>query len=676
MQWVQPFIDWVAANPGPSLAVLFVICFADALLVIGFLVPSYIILFSIGALIALDTIALWPVVLASSAGALLGDLFNYWLGRRWLERWIHHPRMARFGDSIEQGRNFLGRHGGPGLILGRLFGVIRPVVPMVAGAARMPLRQFLPWVTVSSVIWALVFVIPGVAVGASLSLAAEVTARLAALLLAAILLVLVLVWLSRLMARLGSLYAGSLLDGLLDWSRRHRQLGRLSRWLTDPDQPETPALLIFALLLLASGWLWLLLVWGLDRTTPLAIDALVYRSLAELHSHWGLAGAAWIAHIGDAPVMVAVGTAIVITLVGLRRFRAVAHSVAALAFGGIIALGLSLGVRVPDPIDFYAGHRVGAYSGVDLAFATMVIGLLPILLATRRRHRDTTPYYTRAVVLVGLITAAQLYLGRQWFSVAAVSIVIGVLWMAVLAAGYRRHGAQLISAPLFLAPVLLTMVAATTTVPPPQLPDARQAVVMTLDAQAWWRHDYRLLPTHRDDGSGRERQPIGLQWNTDEAALFAALDAGGWQPAERLNWRTALRYLAPSSPIEELPIPTQQMLMRAPLTVRYQRVDAHRLRVLRLWRSDWETAHGPIWLGSLTYMETRRPLGLMQLPRTLDDYSGPLDALRAPPGVELRRVEHPGRDAAPDGWQGQVWLLRPQTTPPAAPGAPMEHDDD
>lgn len=669
MQWVQPFIDWVAANPGLSLLALFVICFADALLLVGFLFPSYIILFSIGALIALDSIGLWPVVLASAAGAVAGDLFGYWLGRRWLETWLHHPRMARYADSIDYARRFLQRHGGPGLILGRLFGVIRPVVPMVAGAARMPLPAFLAWIVVSGVIWALVFIIPGVAVGASLSLAAEVTTRLAALLLGAILLVLVLVWLSRLVARIGSLYASTLLNALLDWSRRHRQLGRLSRWLTDPEQPETPALLIIALLLLAGGWLWLLLVWGLDRTTPLAIDALVYRSLAELHSHWGLAGAAWIAHIGDAPVMVALGTAIVITLAGLRRFRAAAHSVAALAFGGIIALGLSLGVRVPDPIDFYAANRVGSYSGADLAFATMVIGLLPILLATRRRHRDTTPYYTLAVVLIGLITAAQLYLGRQWFSVALVSIGIGALWMTVLAVGYRRHGAQLISAPLFLMPVLLTLAAATATVPTPSVNGARQQAVVELDAETWWQQAYQRLPTHRDDGAGRERQPIGLQWNADERSLLAALDAGGWQEAESLDWRSALRYLAPSAPIDELPIPDQRMLMRAPLTVRFQPVNEQRLLVLRIWQSDWRTGDGPIWLGSLTFMEARRPLGLLQLPRTLDDYSAPLDQLLPPPGFELRRVVHSGRDAAPEGWHGQVWLLRPQAArlPPTEP---------
>jgi membrane protein DedA with SNARE-associated domain len=658
MSWVQAFLDWVAANPGLSLAAIFGVALGDSLFLIGFIFPSYIILFGVGALVALDVLPLWPALLAATAGAMAGDGLNYWLGRVYLERWMHHPRMARYRENIESARRFLEHRGGAGLILGRLIGVTRPVVPIVAGAAKMSPLHFAFWATLSCFIWAVVYMIPGAAVGASLSLAAEVATRLAIMLLGAIALVMVLVWLTRLIGRASALYAESLLFGLLDWSQRHRRLGRVPRWLADPDQPEMPALLVLATILLIGGWIWLLLFWGMDRTTPLAFDALVYRSLAELHTPWGLTAANWIAHLGDAPVMVAVGAATVITLFGLRRFRAVGHSIAALAFGGVIALGLSLGVRVPDPVDFYDPTRDGSYSGADLIFTTMVIGLIPILLATRKRPKDTTRYYTWSVALLGLLTAAQLYLGRQWFSIAAGSIVIGALWMLVLGIGYRRHGAQLISSKLFLIPVLMTFAVTVVMVPPAKLAPQHQPPVVDVMADRWWDEHYRRLPVHRGDGTGRARQPLGLQWNTSRESLLEALEADGWQLAQAFNWQTSLRYLAPSSPLTELPIPPQLLLMSEPLTVRFRPLGDDRLEVLRLWRSNLRTEDGPIWVGSLTWVETRRPLGIMQLPRTLSDYTAPLNNFTPPASFEARRVRHPGQAETADGWDGRVWLLR------------------
>ncbi|MGB0213581.1 MAG: DedA family protein [Algiphilus sp.] len=62
---------------------------------------------------------MWPSVLAAAVGAALGDAFNYWLGRRYLEQWSAHRRMARFRHSMARTRAFFQRRGVLALVVAR-----------------------------------------------------------------------------------------------------------------------------------------------------------------------------------------------------------------------------------------------------------------------------------------------------------------------------------------------------------------------------------------------------------------------------------------------------------------------------------------------------------------------------------------------------------------------------
>ena len=66
--------------------------------------------------------------------------------------------------------------------LGRSIGAIRPVVALVAGMLEMPTRRFIPVNVISGLLWAPVYVLPGMVFAATLGIAAEVATRLALLL--------------------------------------------------------------------------------------------------------------------------------------------------------------------------------------------------------------------------------------------------------------------------------------------------------------------------------------------------------------------------------------------------------------------------------------------------------------------------------------------------------------
>ena len=75
---------------------------------------------------------------------MLGAYVNYFVAAR-LGRWV----FVRYGKfvllsekSLEQDRGFFARHGEIATFVGRLFPVIRHLISIPAGLARMPLERF------------------------------------------------------------------------------------------------------------------------------------------------------------------------------------------------------------------------------------------------------------------------------------------------------------------------------------------------------------------------------------------------------------------------------------------------------------------------------------------------------------------------------------------------------
>jgi len=645
MERFQPLFDWIAAYPEAALGLLAFAAFFDALLLIGFLLPSYLVLLGVGALIAVDALSLWPAVLATAAGAAAGDAFNYWLGQRYLDRLTAHRRMARFRQTVKRTRAFFHRRGGLALVASRLFGPTRPVGPMIAGAEPMAPVRFAAWTLFSCILWALVYILPGVAIGASLQLAAEVATRLVLVLLGVLALVGGVAWITTVVVRFSTFYAERWLQDLMAWSAHHRRLGLLPRWLADPRYPETPALLLIAFILLAVGWTGLQLSWGPTRDAPMALDILVYRQMAALQTPWGVDIARAIAHLGDIAVVLTASTALVVTLFALHRGRAAGHVLAALGFAGIISLGLTRGLQAADPTDFFAGATARDYSGADLILTCALFGLLPLLLARPGGAAISLLYYRIAFVMPCLIAAAQLYVGRQWASVAIGCLGLGALWMLALGIGYRRHRRQPVLARRLLPPVVMSFVAAALVLWPESAPDTTPAPeAQPVAYETWWEQG---LPAPLLDANTRgsfDPPPVQLQWLADGQARDRVLTAAGWEATTPWSWPAALRTLSMRTSLSDLPLPPRQRGLRLPEAMFQHETDQPgRLAVLYLWRAPATVDQTPLWLGTLQFVRARRILGVIRVPYTERIAPDAAPWLRSLPDTRLRRLPQEDR---------------------------------
>ncbi|MBM0226156.1 MULTISPECIES: DedA family protein [Micromonospora] len=157
--WVATVIDSLGA-----LGVAFLVALESIIPPI----PSEIVLAMAGYLSAEGRFNVVLIVLAATAGSLLGALVLYWLGaalgEERLKRWLDHiPLVDR--DDLEKADRWFERHGRWAVLIGRLVPVVRSLVSIPAGANRMPLGEFVLLTTIGSGVWNALIVGLGFALG-------------------------------------------------------------------------------------------------------------------------------------------------------------------------------------------------------------------------------------------------------------------------------------------------------------------------------------------------------------------------------------------------------------------------------------------------------------------------------------------------------------------------------
>jgi len=137
----------------------------ESLAIVGVLIPGVIILFGAGTLIGAGVIDFWSSCLWAVAGAIIGDGLSYWLGHHFDYLTARFKWFQLHPDHLKKGIEFFQRYGDLSVSLGRFFGPIRAVVPLVAGLLHMPPRRFYLANILSALIWAPAYLLPGMLVG-------------------------------------------------------------------------------------------------------------------------------------------------------------------------------------------------------------------------------------------------------------------------------------------------------------------------------------------------------------------------------------------------------------------------------------------------------------------------------------------------------------------------------
>jgi membrane protein DedA with SNARE-associated domain len=129
------------------------IAFGESLVLVGLFFPATLIMVFAGAAIQQGQLDAATIIGWSIAGASLGDLVTYWIGRWIGPRIVHHWPLNRDRTAVARARLFFRKYGFLSIFIGRFLGPVRPTIPLVAGIMRMRHLTFQIANVTSAIVW-------------------------------------------------------------------------------------------------------------------------------------------------------------------------------------------------------------------------------------------------------------------------------------------------------------------------------------------------------------------------------------------------------------------------------------------------------------------------------------------------------------------------------------------
>lgn len=446
---MSSLIDAVTGLASPwAYVVVGVLAALEASAFVGLFIPGELALLAGGYIVQQGHARLGVMVLVAALGAIVGDSIGYEIGRHLGGR----LRTGRVGRHIGEERwvraeAYLEAKGGRAIFLGRFIGLLRALVPALAGAARMPYRRFLGWNAAGAVIWAPGVVILGYVAGSSYQRVEHYAGRASLLLLIMVASIVGVVaaarWIGANHAQLGARVT-RLLDRppIERFRRRYRaQLAFLSRRLTRGGAMGLSLTIQLGLLAL-GGWAFGVVLQDVLGHDDLArFDRPITTYVVDHRAAWLTTTMRGVTALGTVAVLIPL---VVLTGLAARiRRRTWAPLATLLATqGGSIALYRVIKQLVGRPrpaigpvvatgsgYGFPSGHATQAMA----VWGALALLMIPTLASM------TAKVAAGAVVaiIVLLVGASRVYLGVHWTTDVLGGWVLGALWLTAVQVARR-----------------------------------------------------------------------------------------------------------------------------------------------------------------------------------------------------------------------------------------------
>ncbi|HEN5497194.1 TPA: VTT domain-containing protein, partial [Legionella pneumophila] len=374
--YVQPLTYWLQANPHWSLFITFLIALSESLAVIGSIIPGSVTMTAIGILAGSGIMRIDLTLLAATLGAICGDSLSYFLGYFYSDRLIEIWPFRKYPGLLKYGKDFFASHGGKSVLIGRFVGPLRSIIPVIAGIMHMKQWRFLIANIVSAIGWSILYVMPGVLIGAA---GHELSAEGATRFFILILVILAVIWLSSLVLKWLFIKLNSFLrSNLHRFWLEIKTSPRLSKvyYAITPVQEEnhynTVGLLLIALVIF---FLFLtLVIFTIEGQLLDYINVPVHFFMQSFHS--SLLEAVFIvcAQLTSKSTLTGLFVASCIWFIYHKNYRATVYLSSITLLSGVIALFLTKIIDSPRPQGLLVTLPGSSFPSVSISIATALYG--------------------------------------------------------------------------------------------------------------------------------------------------------------------------------------------------------------------------------------------------------------------------------------------------------------
>jgi len=157
--FVHATVDFIKQHQEWVLPVMFLVSFGESFVGISLLFPGTTIMVLAGLLVQWPLnphgeLSIWPPMIGGILGAVSGDAISFWMGKRFGPLIEKRAFFVRRPYLLQTGYSFFDRFGVASVFVGRFFGPVRAVIPLVAGIMGMDWGPFWLANIGSALIWA------------------------------------------------------------------------------------------------------------------------------------------------------------------------------------------------------------------------------------------------------------------------------------------------------------------------------------------------------------------------------------------------------------------------------------------------------------------------------------------------------------------------------------------
>jgi undecaprenyl-diphosphatase len=611
----------IALQQHPFLALFFVflVAFSESLIVIGLLVPGAILMVIFGALIAVDALQFWPTVFFAVSGAVAGDSLSYWLGKRYQNKLHTLWPLSRHPEVITQANQFFNRHGVKSIIFSRFIGLLRPIIPAIAGMTRMPVNTFIAINISSAIFWAPAYLLPGLLFGLSLEMASEFASKFILLIIFLLFIIFVSLWVIQRIYIFTKPYNDKAIVYLLNWGEKHPIAGEVPAAIFDKTHPELRGLSLVALIIyIVTLILYLVQSTQLLPYNPFyfnfdSLDQLIYHSLQTFRSPPFDSVMLWLNYLSSSQFIALLCFSLGSLFIFKKNLFPLWHWLAA------ISLPLLLSPLLSNDLTNTLQQNINIQT---LPFIVIVstFGFLTIIISAGLSFAKQKLVYYFSASLVLFVMLAQLYFATQVFSQILFAFFIGLIWFNLLGIAYRRHTKQttnnkirkeviFIITALLIYPSWKTIQHDEVHTPPENY--------FVMGTNSWIESGWETLPILREGIQPNKNNLFNLQWLGSKNNISSQLSQAGF--SDSLNTKqTISNWFLDDIEINQLPIlpHIHKGEYEALRFYRYNKSNKE-LIVIRLWPSIYQLKQDnpsqPLWFGSISLMEVKKHLGVTYL---------------------------------------------------------------
>ena len=668
---VSSIIEFLTVHPHVAYLAVFLLALSESVPIIGAVVPGTAVILALSALVPSGVLLLWPLLIAATLGAIVGDGLSFWLGHRYHREILGFWPLNRHPELIQSSEAFFERHGAKSVFLARFVPGVRAFIPLLAGMMGMVVSRFYTVNVVSALAWASSHILSGVLVGATFRVLGSAAKPLAILLVVLLVAGWTLLHIMRWTLRRGVPYFIDALGRLRYWAGTHDSwLSRRLSHLLDPSRPEVRTLAVSAVLLVGAAWLFFGILEDVVTGDPLLLaDSALYHALQELRTVPGDTVMIAITELGDTTVVAAVTLIVLLWLMWKRSWRTAAYWLIAIAGASALNSVIKVALHRARPGELlYSGWSAFSFPSGHSTVNVVLYGFLAFLIAREIRPAWRLVVVLGAATLIFLIAFSRLYLGAHWFSDVLGGLAFGSAWLALLGLSYLgRQAGRIEPIGLLAAGCSALILAGGLNIYRSHATDSdRYAVKVrtpSMAASDWWASDWQQLPVRRIDLTGETNEPLTFQWAGGLPELQDVLQRNGWRDSADWTLLNALNWLSVQNDPAALPVIPLFASGRLPSLTLVRTNSGGALTssrlVLRVWVVDFELTNGrtsPLWIGSVVEERFYHPLSLFTLTSTQQDVNAPRGTLTTTfeDGRLLPRIP----EMADEDWDGKVLLAR------------------